>query len=655
MKCSSPPHSSASPAAPLAFPVSPIPGESIAETVLRAAAENSYQKAGHVLSAAGIRYQGNLSVSAKTIGRECDLAVTLGVSERELRTIIPYPVPNRPGWSDFFGVPIRISHRNMKHRRVAPSSLRQSLHLKAIWSVKVFSFDPLTKERLLDRCPECSCPPTYLRTYGVQYCEFCSLTDDLGVSRGRVDFRDYPQPVIEVEDDEALQFVTDLIDPEGESEGVHLERLHPDISGFGPGDLFEFVVAVACVLTCPPSWNSTYLDRPSKVEDYVRFTPETLAAAGRLILDWPNRFDEIAQEVRASAAERNGHYSVRKELAPLVALTRDPHLPEPMRVLIHRKIKEHTKRKAGNPATFRAEYRPPSDFIPMWEAAPRFAVGEKTILKLIDQGDIRFMRAPDARKAPILVNSRDLEAVLELRRSTMEARSVAVHLGVPRQFLKALVDNGSIVSVARDNAKPGEEFYSKRSVEELSRRCLAMVRDDCPPSGAVRISRAIGQLMLGPRAPWGEVVNRILDGDLEIWSSRSKFSIASSLVRTSLELRNIPPTMYEIGDEVFLSQGEAAAFLGTTAPRVNQLARAGLLPVNPSAGDLKRFAETYMFTPEAIELLTRNGIKIRKRDISPVLQSRGVEPYASVNGTHGYVWRRADIRALFGSVPDCFN
>lgn len=650
MRCSTPPHYSASPAAPLAFPVSPIPGESIAETVLRAAAENSYQKAGHVLSAAGIRYQGNLSVSAKTIGRECDLAVALGVPETELRRIIPYPAANRPGWSDFFGVPIRTAHRNMRHRRVAPSCLKQSLHLKAIWSVRVFSFDPRTKEKLLERCPECSRPPTYLRTHGLQFCEFCSLTDDLGVPRGRVDFRDYPQPVIEVEDGEALQFVTDLVDPESASEGVRLAPLHTDISEFGPGDLFEFVVAVACVLTCPSSFNSTYLDRPSKAEDYIRFTPETLATAGRLILDWPDRFDEIAQDVRASAAERSGHYSVRKELAPLVALARDPHLPEPMQALIFRKIKQHTKRTVGNPATFRTEYRPPSDFIPLWEAAPRFTVGEKTILKLLEQGDIAFIRAPDAKKAPILINCHDLETVLRLRRSTMEARSVAVHLGVPRQFLGGLVDNGSIVSVARSDAKPGEEYYSKQSVEELKRRCLAMVRDDSPPSGAVRISQVIGQLKLGLKAPWGEIVKRILDGAIEIWPSRSKFSVASCLVRCVHEVGDIPPTEHDIGGEVVLSQGEAAALLGITATRLNQLARAGVLPVSPAVDDIEQFSKTYMMTPEAIELLAENGIKIRKRDVLPILKSRGIEPYAAVNGTHGYVWCRAEIRSLVGHI-----
>lgn len=56
-------------AAPLVISVAPKPGELLPELVLRAAAVNSYNKAGNVLSVAGIQWQGNLSVAAKARGR----------------------------------------------------------------------------------------------------------------------------------------------------------------------------------------------------------------------------------------------------------------------------------------------------------------------------------------------------------------------------------------------------------------------------------------------------------------------------------------------------------------------------------------------------------------------------------------------------------
>jgi hypothetical protein len=186
--------SASPPAVPLVFPATPVPGQSIAEVILEAAAGNCYRGAGHVISAAGIEYMGDPSLFARARGSEDRLATTMRLPDGAdlLRAITPYPVAGRPGWSQFFGVPLRNLHRDMKHRRVSPRSLKQSLHLKAMWSVKIFSFDPLTKEFLLDRCPECGRRPTYLRTYGAQYCEFCVDTDEDGFPCGKVDFRDFP-------------------------------------------------------------------------------------------------------------------------------------------------------------------------------------------------------------------------------------------------------------------------------------------------------------------------------------------------------------------------------------------------------------------------------------------------------------------------------
>lgn len=633
-------------ASPLPFPVTPKRGESIAEMVLRAAAENSYQKVGYVLSAAGISHKSNYSVPAKAREHARDLACTLGTSGELVSQITPSPVPGRPGWSYFFNVPMRDTHRAGKFRRLSPRSLRKSMHLKAIWSVKVFSFDPLTREQLLAACPECSRQPTYLRTFGLQHCEFCTTIDDLGVPRGRIDFRDYPQPLVEVEDDEALQFVTDLIDPERQRDPITRSNLHPDLREFGPGDIFELVVAVACAMTCPASWNAVYLDRPAKAEDYARFTPEVLATAGRTILSWPKGFDEVADEVRASAAERSGYYSLRKELAPLVALTRDYHLPERMRVTIRSRIKQNAKGVGGIPAVLRIEYRPQSDFVPLWDAASRFSAGEKTILKLVEQGLVASVKDSYAKKSPILVNCQDLQAILELRRSSVEARSVAYRLGIPRPFLTDLVQGGHIAPVTRPDSDPETEFYSRVSVEQLMRRCRGMARDDAIPAGAVRLGRAVSQRRLGSRTPWAGIVERLISGEIEIWPVGANLSVSSYLVRNDQCLGGVPPTDRELEGGTVLSQGDAAAFLGSTATRVNQLARAGLLSTAPTTQELEAFTQKYVLSPEVVQLLTMRGIKCLEKDLPRMLRLTGIEPHSAVNGSRGYVWRRDDIARI---------
>lgn len=109
-------------AVPLVFRAAPVPGQSIAEVILEAAADNSYRTAGHVISAAGIDYRGDPSIFARARGREEDLAITLRMPGQVdlLRSISPNPIAGRPGWSDFFGVPLRNVHRDMRRRRVSP-------------------------------------------------------------------------------------------------------------------------------------------------------------------------------------------------------------------------------------------------------------------------------------------------------------------------------------------------------------------------------------------------------------------------------------------------------------------------------------------------------------------------------------------------------
>ena len=114
----------------LVVPARIVPGQSIGEVVLEAAANNCYRSAGLILSAAGIEYRGDPSVFARARGREEDLAVTLDNPEGAefLRSISPNPIQGRPGWSKFFGVPLRDVHRDFRYRRVSPRRLKESLH-----------------------------------------------------------------------------------------------------------------------------------------------------------------------------------------------------------------------------------------------------------------------------------------------------------------------------------------------------------------------------------------------------------------------------------------------------------------------------------------------------------------------------------------------
>lgn len=632
----------------LVVPASIVPGQSIGEVVLEAAADNCYRSAGLILSAAGIEYCGDPSVFARVRGREEDLAVTLGISEgaESLRYISPNPVPGRPGWSEFFGVPVRDVHRDFRYRRVSPRRLKESLHLKAIWSIRVFSFDPQTKEILLVKCPECGRRPTYLRTYGIQYCEFCGQQDNYGFPCAKVDFRDFPQPLIEVEDVEALDFVVALVDPELRNIRA-FDRIHPELSQFEAGDLFELVVATACALTTRPSWRASTLDRPSRQEDYSRFTPDVLAKAARMLLDWPDGFHRVAAEVREAAAVRGGYFGVRKELGPLVAMGMDAHLQPAMRRLIQDKVRVDMTMTSGVAPTRRIEYRSSSDFIPIQQAAHEYGISRGTISRLVRRGVLRAKRVSGAIKAPILVDPSQLSEIASCRFIGMGSQAVAVELGIPRACLSSLADAGYLVRLATGPLEAARgEFYLKDSVVELRRRCEQMAQEGPPPAGFVRITKAVNRLGLADRNPWPQVVQRILSGELRIWRVEGRLTalMTSYAVGHVQELAFADASGAQPFDEdVGFTQEEAAHFLNITSVNLNFLVRHGLLPPRPRVRDLRQFAETFVLTGEIADQLAAKGRPTRWRDIPCLLQEAGISPVTTLNGNRGYLWRRSEV------------
>lgn len=439
------------------------------------------------------RYCGLPAICAKSQGRERALSITLGAPEEEIRRVVQYPVENRPGWSHFFGVPLRDIHRSMEHRRVSPLSLKRSLHLKAIWSVKVLSFDPHTKERLLDRCPECSRRPTYLRTFGVEYCEFCSALDELGDRRGKVDFREYSQPIVEVSDLEALDFVTDLIDPDS-GDRSKCRRLHTDLRDLGNSVLFELVIAFGLAVTFKAPTTERVAGRHTV--DYSRFHPEVLARVGRCLLDWPSGFDALADEVRANATGRDASYGVAKELGPLLALVHNRNLPQRFRSEIMTLIRRNMSSCADAWERVRRPiHRPNHDIISVQQAAAKYRVARRSLSSLARQNTIASIRPPGTGRRPTLISDAEVAKLVQQKQLAISSSEVAVRLGIACIFVAGLGGDGLITPVAKPHfVSKGREFFERSSVELLERRCREVARVGLPPEDAVSMEAAARSL-----------------------------------------------------------------------------------------------------------------------------------------------------------------
>ena len=198
----------------------PLPGETLAGLIARTASTNGYAHAHDILSQCEGGAGRNSSISARAASFLPELSRVLGVPEETL-TPLTDKSDRKKQTFDFFGNRMRAGHRLTKIRRVSPRALRISGHYRGVWGLKAFSFDPETKEQLIDSCPVCQRRLGFERTNGICHCDWCTTIDQRGFLAPAVDLRDHLQPLIEVDDAEALGLMSGLVDPVNSDQVVH--------------------------------------------------------------------------------------------------------------------------------------------------------------------------------------------------------------------------------------------------------------------------------------------------------------------------------------------------------------------------------------------------------------------------------------------------
>lgn len=637
-----------SPGRPLVIPVSPKPGEGLPDLVLRAASENSYTSTSTVLLAAGLSGRYAAGVASNAIGHEEELSRTLGVEggKATIAKLVHEPVSGRPGWHNFFDTPMRMAHREVLRRRVSPTALRRSNHARAIWSVKVFSFDPETKELLLDKCPECGNWLAYSLSYGVHCCGICLGKDGEGFVRSRVDLRDFPQPVVEVDDMEALDFVTGLIDPNLEVRSHFRPALPDALQPFARGELFEFVIALACAITADPAKVTAFLPRPAARQEYARFTPEVLTLAGRTVLSWPKGFDRLTSLARESADLRKGHFGIKKELGALLALRLDPHIDPGLREESRRALEQDMRQTAtGHTMVRRKENLYREDLLTIEQASKRIRLSRKTMRRLVGDRTISARRAGTAERAPILVSRSEVEAVVRAKTAFVSAASASNKLGLPIAVLQSLDAAGVLRASASPMGLAPGSYYLKDSVEGFLDQLHCRADPNLARTDLVSLRRAA--LLAGsPRKnPWPALLKGVLEGQLDLVSRGSgqsplgRYCVAEDTIsRISAEALPWP----EPADFPPLTRADIGFLLDLPTPTVYALIQDGILSTRPTLGEVQMFHGEFVMSSEAARILSGRE-DVVDWDASSFLSCSGLKPAYTTTYKMRRVWRRSEV------------
>ncbi|WP_159731622.1 TniQ family protein [Methylosinus sp. Ce-a6] len=639
---------------------SPIPGESLLGFIARNADIHAADKMSAVLRAATIETVKPESLPTAHRHKAPELARLFMTTPEEIlaRTYPPVTLPGRKDGSffSFFGTPLRSIYLDQYRRRVSPTSLKASDHHRALWDIRPLSFCIESREILLSRCPSCSAEFRWRWTFGCAFCEMCGI-----------DLRNFPQDKIDIDDDEALDFVVGLIHPDSTrkdkarsiAKGGFAANIEVDL-----GDLFEFVIAVASTIAMGSFGKGLgKIPRVNKVDQFSWMTPDILCKAGRVLIG-PNGFERYLEEMRSRSSGARAALGPQAQFGPAALLKSDSFLSPLLRLEIERAVNETVRKRGWKPSlTDRLEsakegvpFNPERGEVSLFQIALELGIDQQVIARWIKGGFASSKRTTIGRRSFVLVNRDEICALARSWNDAVSAKGVRLRLGVDALAVHGLVSAGFIrrlEGVAKLSMRGGDAYSGSdltRFVDQIRARA-ADPRDGMPSQV---LSEAVMETY-GNRADWARIFSAIFDGRLKI-SLGSKTEGDRPLVDTlSIEGAHALQTAVPVGElhirlgQSRLTAGEVAAYLGVQENAVSYFAKCNFLSTNG--------ADKWKFDPRSVDEFKRRYIltheierrfRIRSALVRKTLLSMGIHPM-NKESTEYFVWPRAEIETAYGA------
>ncbi|MGO7865485.1 hypothetical protein ELH26_12080 [Rhizobium leguminosarum] len=573
------------------------PGEGLREAAYRASGRNAFRNTDILIELSRARsFRSLASVNEGAIEELDRLIDVLGIRKEAQQVQALLSNGGFPGkdWVRYFGLNIRRGHL-AKGRRVAPRSLGKQDHQEAVWSLRPFGFDLKTKETLLDHCPACLRGLGWRRTFGPAYCDRCPAADD--PYRGGVYLPDFPQPLVEVWDEEAIAFEASLIDPAAPTLG---RSLHGDLAGKDPSEVFQLSIEIATRLDRRrPGWGTA-------------LETQSIEKAARAILDWPEGLDELIDSQKEILP------SADPALDPLERLHVEPKLSRNIRAILKERCDRRLQRRV------RGLVRDPAN-------------------KVVRSAPVKNALA----EIGVLVNGKDAipaaEAAVLLLRRSREANYTAKALGLPVPYLVDLFEAGLLPEL-RPLLDGILTLRSDDIISLLDKVGSVFERGSARDGGLPLWSAAFASAKLsGVR--WAEIFWAFLAGRLRAELIPGRRGLVQRLHLAdarNLDLGSHLQDSVSLVDEVSLTQGEISEAIGKGRRGVGDLVVHGVLPLNATGRDLADFRGRWMFTTEVRDLAILNGRGdlVRPR---PVLAASKVQHLATQSLS---LWSRTGVTEL---------
>jgi transposase len=551
---------------------------------------------------------------------------------------------------EFFGTKVRTQYFESTIRRVSPRALAVSPHHRALWELRPFSFDPDTRERLIDRCPACATSLEWSKMYGPSKCSTCRNKQGF-----LTDLRDHPQPTIEVSDEEALEFAVGLVHPDPEKRAAAMQLVPDELNAATNSDLFEAIIAIAHLLSPANICRKNRVGRPRTLSEFAELTPDRIALAGRALIGGEGGFGILADLMRNSMNHRSGSFGIYKELGPLVAITTDPHVAPAIRSFATMAI-ERDLARTKDVGIVRKRTAKIGRQAEIWlcikELSTLFHVEDRALSRLAESGLLETRRSQEARKSPVQMNRMEVMPIVAHYKDAISERSALAMLRVSPAAMIELAERKIIdrVDGAAAIMLRAGTYFTRSSVKAV---CIAIYkRARTANSSSTSISLISAVRCFGSHVPWASIIELILAGDIVIRRSGGKSRdwrrnvTVEDLDRFRAIVERVPTEKATL--EAWINRDQVMQILGAPTLLITEMCTAGLLNPRPGRGllfsraEVEAVAKRYIFGPE---MLRRSVFRIN-HELNRWLQSHGVEPEFRFKGSPIY-----DRKKFEASLP----
>ena len=633
--------------------VEPLPGESLPGMVARAAALNVYPRAYDVLAQAGLSRFYPEAIAMRDAGIAQDLAGVFGVAAEKLVPLF-HPAVDDGRSIDFFGVAIRAVHREARLRRVSPRALSISPHVRAVWHLRPLAFDPATKEVLLDHCPVCQQPLGFAITKGVAFCDHCVQEGRFGDLVPAVDLREFPQPLVEVPDLEALDFATGLVDPDPSVRAGFAPALHDDLAAFDRSELFELVLAIGTALMVEddpdyqPTAESIYRSNTRTIE------PQALARAGRALLDWPRSYHALLDAAAHGAAGRSARWGRLKDLGAMGILPKDTFLAQGVKAAIAAQNMAFLQAKpVPRDAVRRGDSRDPELYVGAKQLRIESKVAIELVTALGQHPDIvKYRIAPPP--APVVFIRDQVEPIIRRYKDLIAEEAAAFNIGIPIEAMRDFETAGYVDRVTgfETQFSPAKINYSTAQLEGLFGHYLDIATLGTQSDDIIPFTDAMLLFPAG-RRPWFALWEQILQGRIDSCIHREKTKALTDIVcvrRSQIDREALVARMAEFTAPMLdsVTIGNARLSLGIQSYPVFTAAVEGKI-FKLNADKTVPYAQVQDFARQFIlvnEIGMRSGVGRHK--LRGWLEDNGVMPARDLGVKGGALYGREQVESLFG-------